>query len=280
MNAAQEEKRKDDSQTKVNLEFIEKYNTIKKEFSELFAEKFFLENTYQQNLEAYYLSELGLLRLDFEKKEYEVEFLRRKIDVIQNTPNAIAFYKLDIVDENVKSSLKEKEEFIKAFEEKIRASNSRLVNLLSTEESEEIHKIFPDIVAYLYPQIQIEQSDYLNELWEEVVTLFLNGKTKEIKKIYSTFDFSVKNNDLSPQELQTEISCIQEKIADLHKEIKEIKKSFPFTLIPVLTDTNLLADEVAKYSDGINELTKQKHRLENKLSGLTAIYDYGSINPN
>lgn len=280
MNAAQEEKRKDDSQTKANLEFIEKYNTIKKEFSELFAEKFFLENTYQQNLEAYYLSELGLLRLDFEKKEYEVEFLRRKIDVIQNTPNAIAFYKLDIVDENVKSSLKEKEEFIKAFEEKIRASNSRLVNLLSTEESEEIHKIFPDIVAYLYPQIQIEQSDYLNELWEEVVTLFLNGKTKEIKKIYSTFDFSVKNNDLSQQELETEISCIQEKIAYLQKEIKEIKKSFPFTLIPVLTDTNLLADEVAKYSDGINELTKQKHRLESKLSGLTAIYDYGSINPN
>ena len=49
MNAAQEEKRKDDSQTKANLELIEKYNTIKKEFSELFAEKFFLENTYQQN---------------------------------------------------------------------------------------------------------------------------------------------------------------------------------------------------------------------------------------
>ena len=170
-------------------DLIYKYNEIKKEFSDLFSEKFFLENTYLQNLEAFYLSELGLLLLDFQKKEYEVDFLERKIDFIKNTPNGIAYYNLAFVDETIKKELSEKENLITDFEEVINKSNSRLGNLLSTEESEEVHKIFPKLVEHIYPELQFEQSDYLENTWNEISSFFKEGKIIEIKKIYSTIDF-------------------------------------------------------------------------------------------
>ena len=79
---------------------------------------------------------------------------------------------------------------------------------------------------------------------------------------------------------QAEISRIKEIISIVNKEISELKSSYPFTLIPILTDANLLADEVVKYSDGINVLTEKKFYLENKLYNLLMLNDYGNINPN
>ena len=263
-----------------DFDLINKYNEIKNEFADVFSEKFFLENTYKQNLEAYYLSELGLLLLDFQKKEYEVDFLERKINFILNTPNGAAYYNLAFVDEIIKKEMSEKEKIITDFEEIINNSNSRIGNLLSAKDSEEVHKIFPKLVEYIYPDLQFEQSDYLENTWNEIVSFFKEGKIIEIKKIYSTIDFIKNDNELNEEQLQGEISRIKEIISIINKEISELKNSYPCTLIPILTDANLLADEVAKYRDGINVFTEKKFYLENKLYNLLMLNDYGTINPN
>ncbi len=263
-----------------NLNSIKNYHELKKEFASVYSEKFFLLNTYEQNLEAYYLSEIGLLLLDFQKKEYEVDFLERKINFMINTPNGAAYYNLAFVDEIIKKEMSDKEKLINDFEEVINKSNSRLVNLLSPEESEDVHKIFPELVEHIYPKLQFEQTDYLTDTWKEIVNFFKEGKINEIKKIHSTIDLTNNVNDLNNEQLEAEISRIEELITNLNKEITEIKSRFPFTLIPLFTDANLLADEVAKYSNSINQLTEKKYILENKFYNLTVLNDYGAINPN
>ena len=223
------------------------------------------DNVKKQALQYHndYIREFGELIVDvFEKKIACIE-LKKKIEFCQMMINRDGRINMAALETYIQ---KEMEEFRKNLKEMAdEAEAARKATRISEYEFLQIKKIYRKIVKLIHPDInpQTQESEVMMDLWQRVVIAYNCNKLKDLQELEVLVAKVLEQID---GRIEIDIPDIEEKIAELEKEIKEVVSTDPYQFKYILEDP-----EAIKLKK--EELTEELKEYEEYAESLKEIYN-------
>lgn len=242
---------------------VEKLRT---EMSLLLLEKDELLLVECKNIEMSYMLILGNLEYRAYELQCAVLRLKRKIEIIQAKKNRQE--KIDI--SNIEKSLDEEfSEYKKKLDEQIDKMNDALerskCEVLSAEESNELKKLYRQVVKALHPDLNPNISKAQLNLFNNAVSAYENGDLNSLRLISAMVAEPVLSDceENSMETLKNEKKRLIELIGVVYEMIKKIKNEYPYILKPILKSEE--------------EINKRKSELEVIISQLAESLEFYKV---
>ena len=242
---------------------VEKLRT---EMSLLLLEKDELLLVECKNIEMSYMLILGNLEYRAYELQCAVLRLKRKIEIIQAKKNRQE--KIDI--SNIEKGLDEEfSEYKKKLDEQIDKMNDALerskCEVLSAEESNELKKLYRQVVKALHPDLNPNISKAQLNLFNNAVSAYENGDLNSLRLISAMVAEPVLSDceENSMETLKNEKKHLIELIGVVYEMIKKIKNEYPYILKPILKSEE--------------EINKRKSELEVIISQLAESLEFYKV---
>lgn len=237
-------------------ELTREIKSLKEKLCNLLNERDELRFVICKNIEADYMIKLGTLEIALFKMQCKVLRLKRKLSLIQERLN-----KKEAVDEaQIEQHLDvEFEAYQKKLDEKIRLLD-RAIELsnaekLTDEEARELKQLYYKIVKNLHPDLNPDMTDGEIALFLRAVEAYNAGDLETMRIIGKTI---IGENAFTPardvlKELVSERNTLKSITEKVENEIKQIKNTFPYDMLPILENPQKLKRRRAEYERMIEE---------------------------
>lgn len=216
----------------------------------------------EQYLRAY-IREFGQLMTDvFEKKISCIE-KKKTIAFCQMCANRGEPVDLNALSDYIS---KEMAEYRKQLEAMIADNNAcKGKGTISESERMQIKQIYRNIAKRFHPDIfpSTAENDKLRELWNRVVSAYNRNDLKEISELEILVSKAIENEGGNYDNI--DIPDIEDRIAEIEKEINDIISTDPYRYKYLLEDDALVAEKKAELQREIDEYTKYEKELQDIL---------------
>ncbi|NDO20416.1 hypothetical protein FMM68_12235 [Lachnospiraceae bacterium MD329] len=257
---------------------LEETKKLQAELSTLIMERDELKHHICKNIQTEYILKLGTL--EYKVFEFQCKILRikRKIEIIQAHFNRQEI--VNIIEIEVKLDF-EYSEYQKKLDEKMNDINEALernsMNTLTPEETEELKKTYKQIVKKLHPDINPNVTEGELKLFNQAVEAYKSGDIQIIRSIAVMISEISVHEEIadSMKVLKEKIDKLKQMIADVLKEIEQIKQSFPYNQKELLSNS----EKVKECQDELNVLLDEYRKIyaiyEQKLNDMLGGLDNG-----
>lgn len=146
--------------------------------------------------------------------------------------------------------------------------NAKGFHEITQVEIAQIKKIYRRLVKRVHPDINpvMDESEELKELWQRLKIAYECNNLKEMQETEVLINAVIKK--LNVGDLELEIPDIEEKIAELLKEIEDIKSKDPYQYRYLLDDKEAVEDKKKALADELKEYEEYSAKLEAVLDEL------------
>ena len=200
-----------------------------------------MKNWGKVQLEALYSTQIGKYKVELLELQIELKALKKKIQLSHqaiNLGNYPDFQQIEgVVAEMTREALGE----ITTAKNKITFGKAVLSNLVSTEDSAELRKVFRNIAKAMHPDINPNLSPGQQEVWHQFHAAYKTGDLERFKALEIVYAEVVAAAERDPKELSDEammlkIDTLKNGITELTAEKKQLESDFPFILADQLHD--------------------------------------------
>lgn len=224
-----------------------------------------MKNWGRVHLHALFATQIGKYEIDIMELRIELKAVRRKIQMAHQAINQGNYPDFEHIEITVQQLMGEAYAEITTAKNILTERKTLLSNLVSTEETTELRKIFRNIAKALHPDINPALTQEHQEIWHQFHAAYKNGDLEQFKAleiVYADLVAAVAKEpeELSEDEILRQCSTLKNGIQELVKQKKELEEEFPFSLAEELHDEDWLAEkqqalqrDVAEYKAALEE---------------------------
>ena len=252
----------------------EEVKQLKEDIASLYEEKDELVYHICKNIEAEYMSKVGILEYKLYEFNCKILRLKRKIELYQQKINM-----QELPDENEIENKLDKE--YSQYEKKLNSISNTIQKLLyrknldflSEEESREIKKVYRKLIKKLHPDLTKENNKQKEKLLIQVTNAYKQWDIETLKNIeLLTEEVTEKTNtkDIGLIELRECKTKYKRIIDELLESIKKIKESFPYNQKEFLKSdvlVNKRKEELERDTEQYKDIYSKLEDILNQLKG-------------
>lgn len=238
-------------------ELLHQHDLLRTEYIKLLNDKDVLINWGKPQLEALYITKIGVHQLERLKQQLQIKALKRKIEIVQGAINKGEVFDVNGIELQVAEELANAELKIMSEVGKLENAKQVLTNLDSPERSAELRKLFKQMAKQLHPDANPKLTPEQMDIWHLVKDAYEKGDVDKLKALQVVYEKEMNNlkaglAELTEDELSLRNSALTEGIRLLNEELKHIRSLFPFNIEQQIKDEDWVN----------NEITSLKHELE------------------
>ena len=266
---------------------------LREELAALLSEKNNLELVECRRLQAVYSVEIESLLGELYRKQYELRYLKREIQLIRAALNRQETVTVEALEERLK---KEDTEFRARFDEFMRkVYEAREYQKKHTQDPEEARspdtadsvppeedrrspeyrkKLYRNIVKAMHPDLHPDQTSEEADLFKKANIAYEDGDTDTLEMIWQTVSGGKAepnpedSDQVQLEALLSERARLTELILLLRRDIDRIRSSFPYNLKDILEDPEKLEQRKAEIRVRIDEAEKDTEKSRSVLEEL------------
>ncbi len=241
---------------------------LRDEVATLLAEHDHLIGTVGPNVVAIYATTIGVKEYEALSLDVEVRRLKATIEKVQAIENQGKMPNLEQIEAAVEDELQEWKAKVDKMLDEITASQKRLNNQMTGEESAELQKLYHSLAKKLHPDLNPGLTDKQKLLWQRVQHAYATGNLPEMRALSLLVDDIPDELDMPNQVEQLEKRCadLRAQVDSLLQKIADIKIQPPLSLKDKLDDPEWVEQQIAACKAKITMLSEQKNNLEAWLS--------------
>ena len=251
-------------------ELFEEVKQLRAEIPRLIDERDELLFVICENLKDQYMYRIGALEYKLYEAKCVYYRLKRKIQLIITNRNHMKAIDLEQIEAQLDSEMKEYEAMLCDRMQEIKNSMERLCGKYLTEtEMEELKSMYRKIVKALHPDLNPELPKEKADLFFRAVEAYKNGDLDMIRLICEMVsDSAAESKDEGYFQLLKAREKLFVSVANIRKEIENIKQSFPYNMKSFLEDYDAVEEkkleiegEIFDWKEAIKELEKKIEEL-------------------
>lgn len=215
-----------------------------------------LAETEKPNLEAIYTVKIGFKELELLYKQAETAALKYKMELMIACINRKERINLEEIDKIIQHMLVTYYSEINQKADKILEAQQHLKCIMSTEDSDELKKLYYQAAKILHPDVNPNLSEDQIQLWNIITDAYNNGDLLTLRHLTEAILINKYVSDIYVDyySLQQQTEFFKERNKGLLNKIETIKSEFPFTYADKLHDDKWLSAEYQNIEDQITEL--------------------------
>lgn len=238
---------------------------LAEELAGLFAERDNLLNTIAPNIMAKYATTIGVKEYEALALDVEVRKLKATIEKIQAVENQRKKANLEQIEAAVEDELTEWQAKVDKMLGEIKASEERLKNLLTDEDSKELLKLYRSLAKKLHPDVNPNLTEEQKAIWIKVQQAYECGDLQELRALQLLVDDMPEEviTASSLDMLTTRRSKLKAQVTDLITKLAELRHQPPLNLEARLGDQVWIDDQIADCEARIKDFSEKRETLEN-----------------
>ncbi len=250
-----------------NRALRQEISELRKQFTDLFAQKEYMISHEKDVLYTHYLNEIGQDLYTLLCLRTEVAALKLKMQLAQAYVNRGEKPNLKLIQQEVDEKLADYYEQIAKQAEQLEAAKQ--IQFSTDEDAQELKQLYYMLVKRLHPDLHPNQTEYDTALFLKVQTAYKTGNLAVMREIVLALDLK----DVEKTETITTLSTLneqknflQQQIAKIQEQIEHLNAEFPFNFREKLANLEWIMDEKSKNAESIQQLTEEKTKLQRYLS--------------
>ena len=226
-----------------------------------------------ENIWIRYIKEFGQLITDVYEKKIECIKLKKTIAYCQRAKNSGT-----TVD--IREMRKHLEKEMSGYYVKMKQMVSdnemcKKVGIATAYEAKRAKELYHRIAKLIHPDIypETDRSEKLREMWDRTVLAYNGNDVKELSELEVMIKLIVK--DAGKEDIVIDIPDIEERKAEIKKEIDEIKSTDPYIYIYLLENEHEKLEFKSSLERELEEYEKYRNELEKVLNDL--LNDGGTV---
>lgn len=238
-----------------------RYDILKKEFTELFAQKNDMLGQEENVLTALYLTLVGQKQHQKYCLTVEIKMLIQRINLFQAYFNRNEYPDKQEIDKIIEIKFLEYKNKI-ADEAKRIALAKAFLNLdyLSDSDVKKLKEVYRLIVKKIHPDINPYLTENEKDLFVKAQAAYDLCDLTTLNAILLTLDLNASTIAVKPIDLKTQVATIEEHVSKLKDLIAKLEKQFPFTYREKLADEEWIAAEQKLLDSDIEQLNIEKKK--------------------
>lgn len=248
-------------------ELLEQYDLLKTEYIKLLNDKDVLLNWGKPQLEALYITKIGVYQLEKLKQQLHIKALKRKIELVQSAISKGEGFNVSEIELQVAGELANAELRIMGEVTKLEKAKQILTHLNTPERSAELRKIFKQMAKQLHPDANPQLTAEQMDIWHLVKDAYESGDVEKLKALQVVYEKELNQLKdglaaLTEDELSLRNTALTEGIRLLNEELKNIRAQFPFTIEQQIKDEEWVTGQVTILKNELEQLKEYEKELQ------------------
>ncbi|MDT3740614.1 MAG: hypothetical protein RO257_14065 [Candidatus Kapabacteria bacterium] len=230
-------------------------SAFKEELSILVQDYELLVNFTCKNIESEYLKIIGQQKIEMLYLDFEARRLKRKIELIQTSINTGEIIDLAKIEVSLETELQEWKVQFNDFIKKYNSAINEIIINLDEKESKEIKRVFRLLSKKLHPDINPNLPVKFANLWTRVFNAYKNADLDELLAIEQILlSAEIPDEYKKGEDLERQLIKLEKAVNHYILKIEKVKEQYPYILLKILEDENLLNIERTAAADNIQSL--------------------------
>ncbi|MEJ7610623.1 MAG: hypothetical protein WKF88_05525 [Ferruginibacter sp.] len=248
-------------------DLLEQYDLLKSEYIRLLNDKDVFINWGKPQLEALYMTKIGVYSLEKLKQQLHIKALKRKIELVQSAISNGHDFNVSEIELQVAGELAHAELKIMGEVTKLEKAKHILTHLNSPERSAELRKLFKEMAKQLHPDANPDLTPEQMDIWHLVKDAYESGDVEKLKALQVVYEKEINGlkaglATLTDDELTLRNTALTEGIRLLHEEIKSIRSEFPFTIEQQIKDEEWVTEQVTGLKKELEKMKEYEKELQ------------------
>lgn len=133
---------------------------------------------------------------------------------------------------------------------------------ISEYDVQKIKKLYHKIAKQIHPDMNPQLKDIITiqELWQRVVTAYKLNQLKELEELEVLVSVALSEHDINTEDVI--VPYLEDKIAELEKEIDKITSTDPYLYKFLLADVDMVSLKEKELNEELESFTKYAAQLE------------------
>ena len=245
------------------------YDMLKKEFTELFAQKNDMLTQEEQVITALYLTAIGQKQHQKYCLNVEIKMMTQRISLFQAYFNRNEYPDIPAIEKKMEKQFAEYHKKIADEAKRIALAKEFLKEgFLSEGDVKKLKDVYRQIVKRLHPDINPNVTEAEKDLFVKAQAAYDLCDLITLYAILLSLDNLASNPEVIPIDLKAQVNLLENHVSKLQNLIAKLEKQFPFTFRDKLADEGWVEAERAQLDADIEELTAEKNKYNEYLKLL------------
>ncbi len=245
------------------------YDLLKKEFTELFAQKNELLTQEEPVLTALYLTAIGQKQHQKYCLTVEIKMMTQRISLYQAYFNRNEYPDTVVIEKKLEKQFSEYQKKIADEAKRIAIAKDLLKEgFISPGEVKKLKDVYRLIVKRLHPDINPSVTEQEKDLFVKAQAAYDLCDLITLNAILLSLDSLAPKADIEPIDLKAQVDTLEKQVSKLKSQIDTLEKQFPFTYREKLADEGWVEAERAQLDTDIDALTVEKNKYSEYLKLL------------
>ncbi len=237
------------------------YDILKKEFTELFAQKNDMLTQEEQVLIALYLTVIGQKQHQKYCLSVEIKMMTQRISLYQAYFNRNEYPDIALIEKKMENQFAEFQKKIADEAKRIAIAKEFLKEgFLSEGDVKKLKDVYRQIVKRLHPDINPNVTEAEKDLFVKAQSAYDLCDLITLNAILLSLDSLAPGTDMEPTDLKAKVDALQKHVSKLKTQIDNLEKQFPFTFREKLADESWVETERAQLDTDIEALNIEKNK--------------------
>jgi len=238
-----------------------RFDILKKEFTELFAQKNDMFSHDEQVLTALYLTLIGQKQHQKYCLTVEIKMIMHRISLFQAYFNRNEKPDVVAIEQNVEKKFAEYQQNIANETKRLALAKEFLKDgFLSEGDVKKLKEVYRLIVKRLHPDINPSVTEQEQDLFVKAQAAYDLCDLTTLNSILLSLDITSTSEAVSPIDLKAQVATLEDHVAKLKDLISKVEKQFPFSYREKLADEVWIAAEQQQLDEDIKALTDEKKK--------------------
>lgn len=242
------------------------YDFLKKEFSELYAEKNDMLTHDEQVLTALYLNAVGQKQHEKYSLTVEIKMMTQRISLYQVYFNRNETPDKPAIEKEIKQQF---ETYLKKIAEETKrlalAKEFLTEGFLPDAEVKKLKEVYRQIVKRLHPDLHPDQTAEEKDLFISAQAAYDLNDLNALNAILVSLGTSGAGPEALPVDLKAQVELLNKKVQKLKSQMEQLEKQFPFIYREKLADAAWIEAERNQLDAEIETLLAEKKKYKDYL---------------